>query len=54
MSGINLFLNNYTVVMEKNGMIVGFGDINDRGYLDRLYVHKDIKILVLQQHFAIY
>ena len=35
------FLNNYTVVMEENGMIVGFGDINDRGYLDRLYVHKD-------------
>ncbi len=35
------FFNNYTVVMEENGMIVGFGDINDGGYLDRLYVHKD-------------
>lgn len=25
----------------KNGIIVGFGDIDNTGYLDRLYVHKD-------------
>lgn len=35
------FLNNYTVVVEDNGIIIGFGDINNEGYLDRLYVHKD-------------
>ena len=35
------FLNNYTVIAEENGIIIGFGDINDGGYLDRLYVHKD-------------
>lgn len=35
------FLNNYTVVVEENGIIIGFGDINNEGYLDRLYVHKD-------------
>ncbi|WP_343337387.1 putative N-acetyltransferase YafP [Terrisporobacter petrolearius] len=35
------FLNNYTVIVEENGIIIGFGDINDEGYLDRLYVHKD-------------
>ena len=37
------FLNNYTLVAEENGIIVGFGDINDKGYLDRLYVHKDFQ-----------
>lgn len=35
------FLNNYTVVAEEKGIIIGFGDINNEGYLDRLYVHKD-------------
>lgn len=25
----------------KNGEIVGFGDMDETGYLDRLYVHKD-------------
>ncbi|EEO36148.1 GNAT family N-acetyltransferase [Fusobacterium mortiferum] len=34
------FLKNYTVVAESNGIIVGFGDIAEDGYLDRLYVHK--------------
>lgn len=37
------FLNNYTVVVESNGIIVGFGDISKDGYLDRLYVHKDFQ-----------
>lgn len=35
------FLNHYTVVAVKNDIIVGFGDIDESGYLDRLYVHKD-------------
>ena len=35
------FLDNYTVVAEENGIIIGFDDINNEGYLDRLYVHKD-------------
>ena len=30
----------YSIVVEKNSRIVGFGDL-DGGYLDRLYVHKD-------------
>lgn len=34
-------LNNYTLIAEENGIIIGFGDIDDKGYLDRLYVHKD-------------
>ena len=35
------FLNHYTVVAVKDNIIVGFGDIDKSGYLDRLYVHKD-------------
>lgn len=34
-------LNNYCVVVIQNKKIVGFGDIDKTGYLDRLYVHKD-------------
>lgn len=30
-----------TVVAVENDEIVGFGDIAESGYLDRLYVHKD-------------
>ena len=35
------FMNHNTVVVLDNEMIVGFGDIDSTGYLDRLYVHKD-------------
>ena len=35
------FTEHYTVVAEENGVIVGFGDITEGGYLERLYVHKD-------------
>lgn len=35
------FSEHYTVIAEENGVIVGFGDITEGGYLDRLYVHKD-------------
>ena len=31
---------NFTVIAEKNGDIVGFGDIEKNGYLNRLFVHK--------------
>ena len=34
-------LEHYSIIAEKSSIIVGFGDINDSGYLDRLYVHKD-------------
>ncbi|WP_130891833.1 GNAT family N-acetyltransferase [Fusobacterium ulcerans] len=32
---------NFTVVAEINGEIVGFGDIEKTGYLNRLFIHKD-------------
>ncbi|MFZ7131583.1 MAG: GNAT family N-acetyltransferase [Eubacteriales bacterium] len=35
------FLENNTLVAEVDYIIVGFGDMDDNGYLDRLYVHKD-------------
>lgn len=31
----------YSVVAVAGSIIAGFGDIDDTGYLDRLYVHKD-------------
>ena len=34
-------LENYTIVVIKDEIIVGFGDMDDKGFLDRLYVHKD-------------
>ena len=33
--------NNVTIVAEENGSIIGFGDMDRKGYLDHLYVHKD-------------
>lgn len=35
------FWEHFTIVAIKNEIIVGFGDIDKTGYLDRLYVHKD-------------
>lgn len=35
------FLAHDTVVAVDNDRIVGFGDMDETGYLDRLYVHKD-------------
>lgn len=32
---------NYSIVVEENTQIIGFGDIDSTGYLDRLYVHKN-------------
>lgn len=34
-------LSHFSVVAVEDGIIVGFGDIDTTGYLDRLYVHKD-------------
>lgn len=34
-------LEHETVVAVENGILVGFGDMDEKGYLDRLYVHKD-------------
>lgn len=34
------FQAHHTVVAELDGQIVGFGDMEETGYLDRLYVHK--------------
>ena len=34
-------LEHYSIVAVDNGIIVGFGDIDQMGYLDRLYVHAD-------------
>lgn len=31
----------FSLVAMKDGIIIGFGDIDRTGYLDRLYVHKD-------------
>lgn len=35
------FLAHRTVVAEQESVILGFGDMDANGYLDRLYVHKD-------------
>lgn len=35
------FLVHHTVVAECDGILIGFGDMDESGYLDRLYVHKD-------------
>ncbi len=34
-------LKHNTLIAEENGIIVGFGDMDDSGYIDRLFVHKD-------------
>ncbi|MGM9681181.1 MAG: GNAT family N-acetyltransferase [Eubacteriales bacterium] len=35
------FLEHHTLVAVQDEILVGFGDIDRSGYLDRLYVHKD-------------
>lgn len=35
------FLKHLTYVATEKDMIIGFGDIDETGYLDRIYVHKD-------------
>lgn len=33
--------NNYSVIVEKDNIIIGFGVADDTGYFDLLYTHKD-------------
>lgn len=35
------FQDHYSIVAVDNKIIIGFGDIDNTGYLDRLYVHAD-------------
>ena len=35
------FQEHYSVVAVNDGIIVGFGDIDRKGYLERLFVHTD-------------
>lgn len=37
------FMDHYCVVAVEGREIVGFGDIDKAGYLDRLYVHRDFQ-----------
>ena len=37
----NKFSQHYSVVVENDGVIVGFGNVNGLGYFDCLYTHKD-------------
>ncbi len=37
------FLAHHTVIAEQDGRIIGFGDMDAAGYLDRLYVHKEFQ-----------
>lgn len=40
--GVKL-LEHYTVVAEIDNVLCGFGDIDDAGYFDHLFVHRDYK-----------
>ena len=35
------FLAHHTVAAEQDGVLIGFGDMDETGYLDHLYVHRD-------------
>ena len=37
----NRLSNNYSVVVDKDSIIIGFGNVDSTGYFDLLYVHKD-------------
>ncbi len=39
------FLSHYTLIAEIDGTIVGFGDIDQTGYLDHLFVHHNCQNL---------
>lgn len=39
----DFFTSLYTVVAVKNNIIIGYGNIDEFGYLDHLYVHKDFQ-----------
>ena len=33
------FLEHHSLIVEEEGQAIGFGDIDDSGYLDRFYIH---------------
>lgn len=33
------FLEHYSLIIEEEDQVIGFGDIDDTGYLDRFYIH---------------
>lgn len=37
------FLTHITAVATEDGKIIGFGDMDASGYLDRLYIHRDFQ-----------
>ncbi len=37
------FLKHLTYIATEKDIIIGFGDIDKTGYLDRIYVHKDFQ-----------
>ena len=37
------FCKHFTIVAMENNDMIGFGDIDDTGYIDRLYVHKNFQ-----------
>jgi putative acetyltransferase len=37
------FLEHYSIVVVEKGILLGFGDVDNTGYLDRLFVHKDFQ-----------
>jgi len=41
---------NITFVAEIDGKIVGFADLTQKGYLDRLYIHKDYQGRFISLH----
>ena len=46
------FQEHFSIVAVENDIIVGFGDIDKTGYLDRLYDTKTIREKELQRLFA--
>ena len=45
LNGVIGFSNNYSVIVEKNSIIIGFGDVDCKGYFDHLLLIKTIKEL---------
>lgn len=46
------FREHHTLVALEDGAVIGFGDIDGSGYLDRLYVHRAIRARAWQPPFA--
>ena len=44
------FASRYTCVAERDGLIVGFADLESNGHLDRFYIHADFQRQGIGQH----